>query len=154
MITVLHEYKIIENVLCLHVFVAKRHTHSCAIIWINNWKTFRWYCNCPIWTTSEQSCSLISAFVVHCLDNIIPLVSISEVSSLYLASEAARAGLSLPWSQTPKTGFLVMRLIYNVICFQGRQWFECWRDTSVWVWHPPPFQPSLGQWSLWTVSDV
>ena len=44
--------------------------------------------------------SLISTFVVCCLDSIIPLVSISEISSLYLASVAAQAGLSLPWSQT------------------------------------------------------
>ena len=36
---------------------------------------------------------LISAFVVRCLDSIIPLVSISEISSLYLASVAAQAGL-------------------------------------------------------------
>ena len=55
--------------------------------------------------------SLISAFVVCCLDSIIPLVSISEISSLHLASVAEQAGLSLSWSQTPKTGFLVMRLI-------------------------------------------
>ena len=55
--------------------------------------------------------SLISAFVVSCLDSIIPLVSNSEISSLYLASAAAQAGLSLPWSKTPKTGFLVTRLI-------------------------------------------
>ena len=41
--------------------------------------------------------SLISAFVVHCLDSIIPLISISEISSLYLASVAERAGLSLTW---------------------------------------------------------
>ena len=54
--------------------------------------------------------SLISAFVVRCLDSIIPLVSISEISSLYLASVAAQAGLSLTWSQTQKTGFLVTRL--------------------------------------------
>ena len=33
---------------------------------------------------------LISTFVVHCLDSIIPLVSISEISSLYLASVAVR----------------------------------------------------------------
>ena len=51
--------------------------------------------------------SLISAFVVRCLDSIIPLVSISEISSLYLVFVAAQAGLSLTWSQTPKTGFLV-----------------------------------------------
>ena len=43
-----------------------------------------------------------SAFVVHCLDSIVALVSISKISSLYLASVAAQAGLSLPWSQTPK----------------------------------------------------
>ena len=55
--------------------------------------------------------SLISAFIVHCLDSLIHIVSISETWSLYLASVAAPAGLSLPWSQTPKTDFLVMRLI-------------------------------------------
>ena len=33
--------------------------------------------------------SLISAFVVHYLDSITPLVSISEIASLYLASLAA-----------------------------------------------------------------
>ena len=57
--------------------------------------------------------SLISAFVVRFLDSIIPLVSISEISSLFLASVAVQASLSLPWSQTPKTGFLVTMLISN-----------------------------------------
>ena len=56
-------------------------------------------------------CSLISTFVVHYLDSIITLVSISEVSSLYLASVAEQASLSLTWSETPKTGFLVTWLI-------------------------------------------
>ena len=55
--------------------------------------------------------SLISAFVVRCLDSIIRLVSIPEISSLYLASMAAQAGFCLPWSQTPKTGFPVLRFI-------------------------------------------
>ena len=54
--------------------------------------------------------SLISAFVVRSLDGIIPLVSISTIASLYLASVAAQAGLILPWSRTPKTGFLVTKL--------------------------------------------
>ena len=49
--------------------------------------------------------SLMSAFVVRCLDNMIPLVSIPEISRLYLTSVAVQAGLSLPWSQTLKTGF-------------------------------------------------
>ena len=44
---------------------------------------------------------------LRCVDSIIPLVFISAISSLYLASMAAQAGLSLTWSQTPKTGFLV-----------------------------------------------
>ena len=51
--------------------------------------------------------SPISAFNVRCLHSVIPLVSISEISSLYLASVAEQAGLSQPWSQTTKTGFLV-----------------------------------------------
>ena len=86
----------------------------------------------PVYAICEQqrhrsACtdSLISAFVVRCLYRIIPLVSIFKISSLYLASvamqaglslpwlqtpkTAMQAGLSLPWSQTPKTGFLVTR---------------------------------------------
>ena len=55
--------------------------------------------------------SLISTFVVRCLDSIIPLLAISKISSLYLASETEQAGFSLPWSKTLKTGFLVTRLI-------------------------------------------
>ena len=55
---------------------------------------------------------LISDFVVRCLDNIIHLVLISEISSFYLFSVAAQAGLGLPWSQTQKTGFLVTWLIW------------------------------------------
>ena len=41
--------------------------------------------------------SLISVFVIHCLDSIIhvPVVSISEISSLYLTSVAEQAGLGL-----------------------------------------------------------
>ena len=57
--------------------------------------------------------SLISAFVVRCLDSIIPLVSKSKISILYLASVAAQASLSLHWSQTPKTGFLMTQLTLN-----------------------------------------
>ena len=46
--------------------------------------------------------SLISAFVVRCLDRIITLLAIVSV--------AEKAGLSIALSQTPKTGFLEMRL--------------------------------------------
>ena len=43
--------------------------------------------------------SLISAFVVRCLDSIIPLASISEMPSLLLPSVDAQSGLSLTWSK-------------------------------------------------------
>ena len=70
-------------------------------------------CLCHMQTTKAQMSlriRLTSTFVVRCLDSIISLVSISDISSLYLASVAARAGLSFTWSKPPKTGFLVTRL--------------------------------------------
>ena len=45
--------------------------------------------------------SLISAFVVRCLDSVMSLVSVTKISSLMLASVAEQAGLSLTWSETP-----------------------------------------------------
>ena len=54
--------------------------------------------------------SMISAFVVPCLDSIIPLLAIAEIASLYVVSVAEQAGWSLTWSQTPMTGFFVMGL--------------------------------------------
>ena len=50
-------------------------------------------------------------FCFHCLDSIIPKLAKSEISRLQLVSVAAQAGLSLAWSQTPKTGLLLTRLI-------------------------------------------
>ena len=41
--------------------------------------------------------SLISAFVVHCLDSVMPLVSKPEISE--------QAGFSLTWSETPEDTF-------------------------------------------------
>ena len=58
-------------------------------------------------TVHPHQRNLISTFVIRCLDSKIPLVSISEISSLYLASVAVQASLSLPWSQTTKTDFLM-----------------------------------------------
>ena len=55
--------------------------------------------------------SLISAFVVHCQDRIKPILAKSKISRLYLDSLAEQAGLSLTWSENPKTGFLVMWLM-------------------------------------------
>ena len=58
--------------------------------------------------------SLISAFVVRCLDSIIPVLAKSKFSRLWLVSVAEEVGLSLSWSQTPKTGFLVYRIISSI----------------------------------------
>ena len=49
--------------------------------------------------------SLISTVVVCCLDSIIFLDSIAEISRLYLASVAVQAGLCLAWSETPEDTF-------------------------------------------------
>ena len=49
--------------------------------------------------------SLISAFVVRCLDSIMSLVSVTKISSLMLASVAEQASLSVTWSETPEDTF-------------------------------------------------
>ena len=43
-------------------------------------------------------------------DSTIPLLSKSEISSLYPSSVAVQPGLCRTWSETPKTGFLTTRL--------------------------------------------
>ena len=48
--------------------------------------------------------SLISTFVVRCLDSV-SLDSIAEISRLQLASVAAQAGLCLAWSETLEDTF-------------------------------------------------
>ena len=91
----------------------------------------------------EKTClyhprSLISTFVVHCLDCIIPLVSILAISRVCLASVAEQTGLSLTWSKIPKTGFVVTRLLFHKLdtisrrrpklesesLLNGRDWFK------------------------------
>ena len=47
------------------------------------------------------------------IDSMIPLLSKSEISRLYPSSAAVQPGLCWTWSETPKTGFLRTRLIYN-----------------------------------------
>ena len=87
-----------------------REPSSC--IWATSWENhFMQYANNKGAVQPAHLRSLISPIVVRCLDSIIPLVSISKLSSLYLASVDAQAGLCLTWLQTPNTGFLVTRLI-------------------------------------------
>ena len=49
--------------------------------------------------------SLISTFVVRCLDSVISLVSVTTISSLILAPVAEQASLSLTSSETVKDTF-------------------------------------------------
>ena len=49
--------------------------------------------------------SLISAFVVRCLDSVMSVVSVTKISSLMLASVAEQASLSLTWSETAEYTF-------------------------------------------------
>ena len=63
-----------------------------------------------------RSACTSAQFVVRCLDSTIPLLSKFKIPNLYLASVAEQASLSLTWSQTLKTGFLVTRLILCSVC--------------------------------------
>ena len=49
--------------------------------------------------------SLISAFVVCCLDSVMSIVYATKISSLLLASVAEQASLSLTWSEIPEDKF-------------------------------------------------
>ena len=79
--------------------------------WATWWENlFMPYANNKGADQPAHSHSLISTFLVYCLDSIIPLVCISEILSLCLVSVTAQTSLSLPWSQTRKTGLLMTRL--------------------------------------------
>ena len=73
----------------------------------------------------QQRCRSACAFAQSdqhlyfcCLNSIISLVSVSEISSIYLASVAVQASSSLTWSETPKTGFLLTWLIFSGMFFR------------------------------------
>ena len=59
-------------------------------------------------------CSLISAFVVRCLDSIIAILVKSKISRLWLVSVPKQGGLSPTWSKTPKTGFPMTWLSFQM----------------------------------------
>ena len=105
-----------HSCLAIHSLVKKKADiyayHACVCLFEpHHEKTcFMPYANIKDAGQPAHPCSLISAFFVRCLDSIIPLVSISKISSLYLAYVAVQAG-----SQTPKRGFLVTRLILYVL---------------------------------------
>ena len=51
------------------------------------------------------------------MDSTISLLPKSKISSFWPFSETAQTGLCRTWSETPKTGFLPSRLIFNDAIF-------------------------------------
>ena len=96
------------------VWIRSKWTQKTAkYYWATSWENlFMPYANDKGADQPAHPRSLISAFVVCCLDSTIPLLAISEISRLQLASIVEQTGLSLTWSQTPKTSFLMTRLIW------------------------------------------
>ena len=83
-----------------------------TIIWSTSWENlFMSYANNKGADQPAHPRSLISAIVVSCLDSIIPLLAKAKISRPYLVPVAEQACLSLIWSKTPKTGFLMTWLI-------------------------------------------
>ena len=68
-------------------------------------KTCRPYANNKDADQPAYPHSLISTFVVHCLDSITFLLAKSKISRPCLASVAEQAGLSHTWSQSPEDRF-------------------------------------------------
>ena len=61
----------------------------------------------------RSNCAVDQRLCFRYTDSKIPLLPKSEISSLYLSSVAVQPGLYRTWPETPKTGFLRMRLIYD-----------------------------------------
>ena len=73
------------------------------------------FCICQNKDTDQLrgNCEADQRLCFHYTDNTIPLLPKSESPSLYPSSVAAQPGLCWTWSETLKTGFLTMRLIFD-----------------------------------------
>ena len=73
---------------------------------------------CEVKTKAVISCKfttqLICAFGSRCIDSTIPLLPKIKISSLLPSSVAVQPGLCRTLSETPKTGFVVTRLIFCI----------------------------------------
>ena len=79
-------------------------TKPAYVIWATSWVyLFMPYANNKSADQPAHPRSLISTFIVRSLD--------SDISSFYIGNLASVPSFSLIWSQTPKTGFLMTRLI-------------------------------------------
>ena len=84
-------------------------------IWATSWENlFMPYVNNKGADQPAHPCSLISTFVVCCLDSIISIHAKSKISRLQLVSETEQASFSQPGRKPPKTGFLMTWLNYSL----------------------------------------
>ena len=63
--------------------------------------------------------SLISTFVVRCLDYMLYILALSQVSRFLLVSVAEQAGLNLTWSKVPEDTFSRDVTVWLISCFKG-----------------------------------
>ena len=76
-------------------------------------------------------CSLISAFVIHSLEDIISRLAWSEISNFLLVSVAEQAGLNLSLSGTPKTGFVTTGPLYEHLINHARFVISNWKEDFI-----------------------
>ena len=134
-------------------------------IWATSWENlFMPYANNKGADQPAHLRGLISPFDVCCLDSIISLVSISEISSVQLASVAAQASLSLTWLKTSKTDpwidhseaarfkvFLKLNNSFILVNFESEPQHDKTNKVSV---HPAKTQISLGIHPIWSESSL
>ena len=80
-------------------------------------KTMNWQENCRIYMNHVMRKPVLAICEqqpdLHLCCSLLTILAKSKISRLYLVSVAEQTSLSLTWSETPKTGFLVTRLIYE-----------------------------------------
>ena len=87
--------------------------YYCSFIWAWSWQNLSCaYVNSKGADQPVHLHSLISTFAIRCWDSIVSVVAMYKIQDSSFASVAEQACLS-PWSQTPKTGFLVTWFNYT-----------------------------------------
>ena len=119
-----------------------------GIKWATSWENL--LVSCVNYKGADQPVhprSLISTFVVHCPDSIMPTLAKSKISRLWLAPVAEQAGLSLTWSQTPKTSFLVTGLKWYITWWKKLEYLHG-ENLRLWPW--PHVDIGASNWAfLW-----
>ena len=84
------------------------------------------FCKCENKDADQlrSNCTADQRLCFRYIDSTIPLLSKSEILSLYPSSVVVQLGLCQTWSETTKTGFLTTRLILKEI--QQEIWSWLW----------------------------